>query len=101
VIDELRQLVALSLGGSLGRINALVRQICGRVLTLPPTPCGTTASLAIPAGANVKVVQRILGATAAASLDLYGRLRDDDLGGVADAGHAHGAVAQLVRAADS
>lgn len=46
----------------------------------------TTASLAISAGANVKVVQRMLGhATAAMTLDLYGHLLDDDLTAVADA----------------
>jgi integrase len=46
----------------------------------------TTASLAISAGANVKVVQRMLGhATAAMTLDLYGHLLDDDLAAVADA----------------
>lgn len=46
----------------------------------------TTASLAISGGANVKVVQRMLGhATAAMTLDLYGHLLDDDLAGVADA----------------
>lgn len=46
----------------------------------------TTASLAISAGANVKVVQRMLDrATAAMTLDLYGHLLDDDLSGVADA----------------
>ena len=45
----------------------------------------TTASLAISAGTNVKVVQRMLGhATAAMTLDLYGHLLDDDLTGVAD-----------------
>jgi alkylhydroperoxidase family enzyme len=38
MIDELRQLVALSPEGSLGRINALVRQTCGRALALPPLP---------------------------------------------------------------
>ena len=46
----------------------------------------TTASLAISAGANVKVVERMLGhASAAMTLDLYGHLRDDDLTGVRDA----------------
>src|ERR1700694_1340393 len=46
----------------------------------------TTASLAISAGANVKVVQRLLGhATAAMTLDRYGHLLDDDLSGVAAA----------------
>lgn len=47
------------------------------------TPHGlrhTCASLAISAGANVKVVQRLLGhATAAMTLDRYGHLLDDDL----------------------
>jgi integrase len=46
----------------------------------------TTASLAISAGANVKVVQRLLGhATAAMTLDRYAHLLSDDLAGVADA----------------
>lgn len=46
----------------------------------------TTASLAISAGANVKVVQRLLGhATASMTLDRYGHLLSDDLAGVADA----------------
>ena len=53
------------------------------------TPHGlrhTFASLAISAGANVKVVQRLLGhSTAAMTLDLYDHLFDDDLAGVADA----------------
>lgn len=46
----------------------------------------TCASLAISAGANVKVVQHMLGhATAAMTLDLYGHLMSDDLASVADA----------------
>lgn len=46
----------------------------------------TCASLAISSGANVKVVQRLLGhATAAMTLDLYGHLMSDDLAQVADA----------------
>lgn len=53
------------------------------------TPHGlrhTCASLAISAGANVKVVQRLLGhATAAMTLDKYGHLFDDDLGKVSAA----------------
>jgi integrase len=59
----------------------------------------TTASLAISAGANVKVVQRMLGhATAAMTLDLYGHLLDDDLTGVADAlGKAIETTAVLLR----
>lgn len=53
----------------------------------PGVPHGlrhTTASLAISAGANVKVVQRLLGhATAAMTLDRHGHLLSDDLAGVA------------------
>ena len=46
----------------------------------------TCASLAISAGANVKVVQRLLGhKTATLTLDRYGHLFPDDLGAVADA----------------
>lgn len=46
----------------------------------------TCASLAIRSGANVKVVQRMLGhASAALTLDRYGHLFDDDLDTVADA----------------
>lgn len=46
----------------------------------------TTASLTISAGANVKIVQRLLGhATAAMTWDRYGHLLSDDLAGVADA----------------
>ena len=45
----------------------------------------TAASLAISAGANVKVVQRMLGhASAAMTLDRYADLFDDDLTGVAE-----------------
>jgi integrase len=45
----------------------------------------TAASLAISAGANVKVVQRMLGhASAAMTLDVYAGLFDDDLTAVAD-----------------
>jgi integrase len=44
----------------------------------------TTASLAMSPGANVKVVQHLLGPrTAAMTLDLYGHLLDDGLSGVA------------------
>ena len=46
----------------------------------------TAASLAIAAGANVKVVQRMLGhKSAAMTLDVYGDLFDDDLDSVANA----------------
>jgi integrase len=63
----------------------------------------TTASLAISAGANVKVVQRMLGhATAAMTLDLYGHLLDDDLSGVAEAlGKAIDGTAVQLRYSDS
>lgn len=59
----------------------------------------TTASLAISAGANVKVVQRLLGhATAAMTLDRYGHLLNDDLNGVVDAlGKAIDSAAVLLR----
>lgn len=53
------------------------------------TPHGlrhTAASLAISAGANIKVLQRLLGhASAAMTLDRYGHLMDDDLSSVAQA----------------
>lgn len=46
----------------------------------------TAASLAVSAGANVKAVQRMLGhASAAATLDVYTDLFDDDLDSVATA----------------
>jgi integrase len=46
----------------------------------------TCAPLAISAGANVKVVQRLLGhKTAVLTLDRYGHLFPDDLDAVADA----------------
>lgn len=45
----------------------------------------TAASLAISAGANLKVVQRMLGhASAAMTPDIYADLFDDDLTAVAD-----------------
>ena len=45
----------------------------------------TAASLAIQSGANVKVVQRMLGhASAAMTLDVYAGLFGDDLDSVAD-----------------
>jgi integrase len=46
----------------------------------------TCASLAISAGANVKVVEKLLGhKSAVLTLDKYGRLFADDLDAVADA----------------
>jgi integrase len=68
--------------------------------TFPPiTPHDlrhTCASLAISAGANVKVLQHMLGhATAVMTLDRYGHLMTDDLAGVADAlGKAMAAAAE-------
>jgi integrase len=60
----------------------------------------TAASLAISAGANVKVVQRMLGhASAAMTLDTYADLFDEDLDGVADRLHA-AAEAARTRVAD-
>lgn len=44
----------------------------------------TAASLAVQSGANVKVVQRMLGhASAAMTLDVYADLFEEDLGRVA------------------
>ena len=50
-----------------------------------PATGHTAASLAISAGANPKVVQRMLGhASAAMTLDVYADLFDSDLATVAD-----------------
>ena len=75
---------------------------CQEVGIVGLTPHGlrhTTASLAISAGANVKVLQRMLGhASAAMTLDRYGHLMDDDLAGVAGAlGDAMESVAVSLR----
>lgn len=66
------------------------------------TPHGlrhTCASLSISAGANIKVVQRLLGhASAAMTLDRYGHLYNDDLTAVADAlGKVMDATAVVLR----
>ncbi|MFE5283882.1 tyrosine-type recombinase/integrase [Nocardia sp. NPDC056611] len=54
----------------------------------------TAASLAISAGANIKVVQRMLGhKTATLTLDLYGHLFPDDLDNVAAAMNAGALIA--------
>ena len=45
MISSLARLIALSPDGSLGRINALVRQTCASVLRLPPLPFVGEASL--------------------------------------------------------
>jgi integrase len=59
----------------------------------------TCASLAISAGANVKVVQRLLGhASATMTLDRYGHLMSDDLAGV---GHALGKAIKAAQAEPS
>jgi integrase len=59
----------------------------------------TCASLAISAGANVKVLQTLLGhKTATLTLDRYGHLFPDDLGRIADAfDTAAGATADALR----
>ena len=61
----------------------------------------TAASLAISAGANVKVVQKMLGhKSAAMTLDTYADLFDDDLDSVAELMHTRGvqtATAALAR----
>lgn len=54
----------------------------------------TAASLAISAGANIKVVQKMLGhKTATLTLDLYGHLFPDDLDAVAAVMNAGGLAA--------
>jgi hypothetical protein len=58
----------------------------------------TAASLAIAAGANVKVVQTMLGHTSATmTLDLYGHLFENQLDEVADAMDAARAAADFLR----
>ena len=59
----------------------------GRLAPLHPHELRhTAASLAIASGANVKVVQQMLGhKSATMTLDLYGHLFDDQLDDVADA----------------
>ena len=53
---------------------------------LDPQPKEVLASLAISEGANVKVVQKLLGhKSAVLTLDRYGHLFPDDLDAVADA----------------
>ncbi|RIS81422.1 site-specific integrase [Mycobacteroides abscessus] len=73
----------------LGEYRWAFDKACADVGIVDLVPHGlrhTTASLAISAGANVKVVQRLLGhASAAMTLDLYGHLFSDDLTAVADA----------------
>ena len=67
----------------------------------PITPHGlrhTAASLAIAAGANVKVVQTMLGhKSATMTLDLYGHLFADQLDEVADAMDSARAAADFLR----
>ncbi len=58
---------------------------CGLQPLTPHDLRDTAASLAVAAGANVKVVQRMLGhASAAMTLDIYAGLFDGDLDAVAD-----------------
>jgi hypothetical protein len=87
---ELRFETANSYVGQLGIPRDWLEYVaCAEVGIQGLVPHGlrhTTASLAISAGANVKVVQRMLGhATANMTLDLYGHLLNGDLTGVADA----------------
>jgi integrase len=91
VPDEPNALVFPGHGGGLLPIEEYRRafdRACAEIGIEGLVPHGlrhTTASLAISAGANVKVVRRMLGhATTAMTLDLYGHLLDDDLTGVAD-----------------
>jgi integrase len=66
-----------------GALGAAAQAI-GRPELAPPVLRHTAASLAIAAGANVKVVQQMLGhASATMTLDLYGHLFEDQLDEVA------------------
>ena len=70
--------------GCPGRWRA-VRGPIRRFRGSPRTRCDTAASLAISAGAKVKVVQRMLGhSSAAMTLDVYADLFDTDLDAVAE-----------------
>jgi integrase len=61
------------------------RSFIRRVVGVFAVRSRTAASLAIHAGANPKVVQRMLGhASAAMTLDVYADLFDSDLESVAD-----------------
>jgi integrase len=74
----------LSLGEYRWAFDKACKAVCIEGL-VPHCLRHTTASLAISAGANVKVVQRLLGhATAAMTLDRYGHLMSDGLADVAD-----------------
>ncbi|WP_280410051.1 tyrosine-type recombinase/integrase [Nocardia brasiliensis] len=101
LVDELRtflqgrELAALAFGSRngghlpLGEFRWAFDQATAAVGLAGAVPHGlrhSAASLAISGGANIKVVQRMLGhKTATLTLDLYGHLFDDDLGPVADA----------------
>jgi len=77
-------------GGFFSFLTALGLWWCGQATLVFPRVTAhdlrhTAASLAISAGANVKVVQRMLGhKSAAMTLDTYADLFDDDLTGLAD-----------------
>jgi integrase len=76
----------VSLCRSRMRASELVPWAVGIRGLVPHVLRRTAASLAIRAGANVRVVQRRLGqATAAMTLDRYGHLLNDDPTAVADA----------------
>jgi integrase len=65
------------------RPSRMLRHRGGGIVSVAITTC---ASLAIAGGANVKVLQTLLGhKTATLTLDRYGHLFPDDLGRIADA----------------
>lgn len=73
-------------GSASNRWWALALERAGVEYLRPHDLRHTAASLAVQAGANVKVVQRMLGhASAAMTLDVYSDLFEDDLVAVADA----------------
>ena len=101
LIDDLRpvvegrsptELVFTSPGGGVLRVGNFRRDVVDRAMLRAGvqgvTPHGlrhTAASLAIGEGANVKLVQRMLGhASAAMTLDVYADLFDSDHGDLAD-----------------
>ncbi|MGW5311609.1 tyrosine-type recombinase/integrase [Nocardia thailandica] len=93
-----REGAVLPLGEFRWVLDAAVESV-GLAGVVPHTLRHTAASLAISAGANIKVVQRMLGhKTATLTLDLYGHLFDEDLDPVAEALDARArATADLLR----
>jgi hypothetical protein len=89
-------------GGCVGPLATRLAQVRG-VAAAADRLGSRIDSLAISAGANVKVVQTLPGhATAAMTLDRYGHLLSDDLAGVADAlGKAIESVVVSLRYSDA